>query len=268
MHPFNPAISFRARRSNPSATLAISATAILLTCGSWQACSSQTRQPELKKDAAGATAPNVRAPASPSPVTSSDGKHPADTSEAISVVKLEERVSRRRLEDQPPQVRHTFGADTIWRFHLSPQISYDILSDKQSGGTHTAAVKITAVKMTLALNITYFLSAEVNENVLEHEYGHAKICRHRYAHAEEIARSCARHILGRQFEGTGKDIDSACTAATTKAAEEVGRSYDEQTNGYVTRASKIYDQLEDHGRKHERSDKNIDTAEEMAAKLK
>lgn len=220
---------------------------------------SQTPLQILNQDSPESNTATVQSPQKQSNETISESRD-----SAIVVTQLAERVSRIALDKQPPAVQKKSSADTVWVFHIAPELAYDILSRSKNGQRNHVDIKITGVKMTLGLDLTFYLGESVDEQVLEHEYGHAAIARHKYAQCEKVARNCAALIVGRTYHGDGDSVDAACIAATTEAARTLASMYQDKTNGCVTLASNVYDQLEQHGRKHDKSQKNIEQAEAAA----
>ncbi|MBS2007264.1 MAG: hypothetical protein JST01_09500 [Cyanobacteria bacterium SZAS TMP-1] len=118
----------------------------------------------------------------------------------------------------------------------------DVHSDDTSGAA-SVALKIKAVRFDLALPITLHLPANPPADLKEHEDGHVQICSMIYGLAGKVASQAGKQVLGRTFEGMGKDMTEARAMALGQAQRIVARVYQEGTNDLAEQVSRKYDQL-------------------------
>ena len=82
----------------------------------------------------------------------------------------------------------------------------DFLSNANVGGqtrrtdaTH-ATITVTQIKVTLQLNVTIWVPADVTQHVTEHEEGHRQISEYYYQTADKLAERIAATYMGKQIE--------------------------------------------------------------------
>jgi len=136
---------------------------------------------------------------------------------------------------------HTM-ATTTWNFIIGTEFRYKLKQPDES--KPELAVEITGVNIHLDLPIKVHLTEGAKATLVEHEMGHAAICKRVYASARNAAMSAAREVTGATFEGSGADVDDATAAALRKAHQEVSRMYAERTQEVVERTSNLYEHLQ------------------------
>jgi hypothetical protein len=136
------------------------------------------------------------------------------------------------------------SANTYWWFHCQPTFKYDIV---KSGHPKEVAIKITHVTMKVGLTIKQVLPQKYTPAIVEHEDGHALICRRFYEQAEQIAEQSAQQALGKIFVGGADDRAEALSTALDEAAKWASAVYNERTGERCTAISEQYDKLTRHG---------------------
>jgi hypothetical protein len=118
----------------------------------------------------------------------------------------------------------------------------DVGHDDTSGAS-TVALKVNGIKFKLALPITIYLPANAKAELKEHEDGHVQICSIIYGRADSAALEAGRQVLGRTFNGMGKNLDEARHMALGQAQHVVAQCYHEGTANLADQASQKYEML-------------------------
>ena len=154
----------------------------------------------------------------------------ADEQRSIRIIKKAPVLSRKNIGrltgDSPPLKERAY---TRWFFHCYSNFHFDIVQENRTAGKFTVSIVITGVTITIALPITLRLSEPIKQDTLDHEYGHVRICRQVYDHAEDAARKAAEAVMGARFTGTGDTRESAVAQALVQSAQAVGKTYTKQT---------------------------------------
>lgn len=117
------------------------------------------------------------------------------------------------------------------------------------GGRVRAVVKIESMAITLTLENRIFLPRDATAKLRAHEEGHREINERVYESAEAVARAEAQRVLGQTWEGEGESADAAAQAALQQALRSFCRAYHAQIADRAYRVGSIYDELTDHGRR-------------------
>jgi hypothetical protein len=184
------------------------------------------------------------------------------TDDAIVVDVTPMKVGRRSLSLK--QGEESNVAFTKWIFHLYPQITYDPLEKRQTAKGLMVKLKVTGVTANISLLVSISISPKADKRTIDHENGHVKICAKVYSTADKAARLAAETILGKTYEGLGKDEDAASRDALSKAAAELTSLYRARTVEYADRISKFYDEIDQ--KRHLSIDEEVRLAEGRAAK--
>jgi hypothetical protein len=116
---------------------------------------------------------------------------------------------------------------------------------RRTDATH-ATLTITRVKVTLQLNLTIWVPAEVTQHVIEHEEGHRQISEYYYQNADKLAGRIASPYLGKQIEISGADLDAESNKALLQIAADITDEYNHELNTEPTQL--LYDSITDHSR--------------------
>jgi hypothetical protein len=116
---------------------------------------------------------------------------------------------------------------------------------QQRDATH-ATVTITQIKVTLELNITIWVPADVTQHVIEHEEGHRQISEHYYQTADKLAERIAATYLGKQVDIAGTDLDAQSNKLLQQTAADITDEYNKELNPEPTQL--LYDAITDHSR--------------------
>jgi len=116
---------------------------------------------------------------------------------------------------------------------------------RRTDATH-ATVIATQIKVTLQLNITIWVPADVTPHVVEHEQGHRQISEYYYQNADKLVERIAATYMGKQIEVTGTDLNAESLKALQQMAAEITEEYDRELNPEPTQL--LYDAITDHSR--------------------
>jgi hypothetical protein len=115
---------------------------------------------------------------------------------------------------------------------------------RQTDAGH-ATVTVTRMKVTLRLDITIWLPAQVSQHVIEHEEGHRQISEYYYQTADKIAERIAAGYMGKQIEISGADQAAESSKALQEVAMEITDEYNKELNPEPTQL--LYDSITNHG---------------------
>jgi hypothetical protein len=116
---------------------------------------------------------------------------------------------------------------------------------RRADATH-GIVTVSQIKVTLQLNITIWVPAEVTPHVVEHEQGHRQISEYYYQTADKLAGQIAANYMGKQVEIAGADLDAESIKALQQMGAEITEEYDRELNPEPTQL--LYDSITDHSR--------------------
>jgi hypothetical protein len=116
---------------------------------------------------------------------------------------------------------------------------------RREDATH-ATVTITHVSVTLQLDITIWVPADVTQHVIEHEDGHRQIAEYYYQSADKIAQQIAETYVGRQVEISGADLNAESSNVLQQMAKDITDEYNKELNPGPTQL--LYDSITDHSR--------------------
>ena len=128
---------------------------------------------------------------------------------------------------------------------------------RRADATH-ATLTITQVKVTLQLNLTIWVPADVTPHVTEHEEGHRRISEYYYQSADQLAARIASNYLGRQVEVSGADLNAESNKVLEQMAAEITDEYNKQLNTEPTQL--LYDSITDHSRNEVTAQDAVDHA--------
>ncbi len=144
------------------------------------------------------------------------------------VVKVEslKNVICKKQDPSPPDHE---TARTDWLFSISPELDFSIADEKKEPDGYHLWIEVTGVRLKVALPIATFISDQAPQYVVQHEKGHERICRRVYANSRQYALDAANSVIGKRFEGFGKDrkIVSPYKAKTAGVADKVSSKYDQ-----------------------------------------
>lgn len=160
---------------------------------------------------------------------------------------------------KPSQIQPGLTANTYWRFTCKSNFTFRFYP-AQNGSNIADTIKITSVRVSLALPMVITLPEHFVPKLKEHEEGHRRICEFFYEHSDNAARYAAANIIGRSFTGSGSDMAQAQQNAIDKAAVQLQEMYWTYTRQPAQEASQEYDLLTDHGRNSEPTDAAVQKA--------
>lgn len=136
-------------------------------------------------------------------------------------------------------------AVTEWDFGCQNNFEFDVKEEyKKSNGDVFVSLCIKKAVISLVAPVTVWLPENATPEVVAHERGHEKICRMVYENSKKTARKAAESVIGKIFEGEGKNREQACSAALAQAQNYVCRIYHSEAAQDVDAISEIYDALD------------------------
>jgi hypothetical protein len=111
--------------------------------------------------------------------------------------------------------------------------------------TH-ATLTVSQIKMTLELNITIWVPADVTQHVIEHEEGHRQISEYYYQTADKIAERIAATYMGKQGDIAGTNLNDESNRWLEQMAADITTEYSEELNPNPTQL--LFDDITDHSR--------------------
>ena len=141
-------------------------------------------------------------------------------------------------------------SDFICNANVSGQI-------RRTDATH-GTLTISQIKVTLQLNVTIWVPADVTPHVTEHEQGHRQISEYYYQTADKLAERIASNYMGKQVEVTGADLNAESNKALQQMAAEITDEYNRELNTEPTQL--LYDSITDHSRNEVAAQDAVDHA--------
>jgi hypothetical protein len=134
-------------------------------------------------------------------------------------------------------------AYTEWFYSCHAELDTEEQSKDDTIGASTLALKIKGIKFKLSLPITVYLPVHANAVLKEHEDGHVQICSIIYGRADSAAVEAAKQVVGKTFNGMGKDLPAARNMALAQAQRIIAQCYQEGTSTLADQASQKYELL-------------------------
>jgi len=134
-------------------------------------------------------------------------------------------------------------AYTEWFYSCKATFDTEDVRQDDTNGAASVALRVKGLKFTVALPITVHLPKNAPAALKEHEDGHVLICSLVYGLSGKVAAAAGKQVLGRTFEGMGKDMAEARLMALDQAQKIVARAYQEGTNDLAEQMSRKYDEL-------------------------
>jgi hypothetical protein len=143
--------------------------------------------------------------------------------------------------DMPPLISGE-NAECVSDFLANANVSGQT---RRTDATH-ATITVTQIKVTLQLNVTIWVPADVTQHVTEHEEGHRQISEYYYQTADKVAGRVAATYMGKQIVVAGADLDAESIKSLQQMAAEITDEYDKELNPEPTQL--LYDSITDHSR--------------------
>ena len=132
-------------------------------------------------------------------------------------------------------------AYTQWLYSCRASFQTEAVHSDDTDGGATVGLKIKAVTIKLALPITVYLPPKAAEPLKEHEDGHVQICSLAYGLADQAALEAGRSVIGKTYEGMGKNLEEAKIMALSQPEKVIAASYQEAVADICNQASEKYD---------------------------
>ena len=133
-------------------------------------------------------------------------------------------------------------------FGVASRLEVEVPGEAEEGA-RAWSLKITAIRVELALNVTIWLPNKAAAHLVAHEQGHRRISEIFYKDGEKIMRSLAERYIGRTMRVEGRTVQAANEAAMNKVINELNGAYMGATQIPGARVNEIFDKITSHGRK-------------------
>jgi len=134
-------------------------------------------------------------------------------------------------------------AYTEWFYSCHVDLDTEDVFQDDTSGASSLAIKVKRVKFKLAMPITVNLPAKVPAALKEHEDGHVLVCMLIYGNLDKVALGAANQVLGKTFNGMGKDLPEARNMAIRQINQIISQSFQEGSSTLADQASQKYDHL-------------------------
>jgi hypothetical protein len=144
-----------------------------------------------------------------------------------------------------------FGEDagTTWKYSANPRFQFIYLDEHKEASGCQMKLQITKVRVQVSLELDVGLPPDATPALIKHERAHERICQRLYKDSTGILEDAAKSIVGATFQGSGKDSQSAQTAAINKASPLITNKYIEHVNDAASKISANFDRITEHGLK-------------------
>lgn len=136
-----------------------------------------------------------------------------------------------------------FDAFTIWFFHCFADFQTQDEHVDDTSGASSVRLKIKAVQIRLSCPITIWLAKDSPVLVREHEKGHVYICSKVYGRAPKVARDAALLVVGKSYNGMGRNPAAARQMAIAQAEGDIAQIFREKIVALADEISTAYDAL-------------------------
>ncbi|MFA7338967.1 MAG: hypothetical protein WC028_19430 [Candidatus Obscuribacterales bacterium] len=136
-----------------------------------------------------------------------------------------------------------YDAFTIWFYHCFADFQTQDEHIDDTVGASTVRLKIKAVQIRLSCPITIWLAQDSSALVREHENGHVYICRKVYDRAPVVVRQAAAAVVGKSYNGMGKNLAEARRMAIAQAEGDIALAFREKIVDFADEISTSYDRL-------------------------
>mgnify|MGYP007020157148 FL=1 len=136
-----------------------------------------------------------------------------------------------------------FDAFTIWFFHCFADFQTQDEHVDDTSGASSVRLKIKAVQIRLSCPITIWLAKDSSVLVREHEKGHVYICSKVYGRAPKVARDAALLVVGKSYNGMGRNPAAARQMAIAQAEGDIAQIFREKIVALADEISTAYDAL-------------------------
>jgi hypothetical protein len=167
----------------------------------------------------------------------------------LTVHKAAPTVAHRTFDPKhPPQDIPVMVSGEAGLLHYEFTTDIGVGGDTDVLGPGNVNVTIDTVDINLSLPITMWLENNAPQRLVEHETGHMSISEYYYANIDVYARRAGQAVMGKTFNGTGKDKQSAVNNATDKAVKQIEKDILDQTRVRAVACNDRYDKITDHSR--------------------
>jgi hypothetical protein len=131
--------------------------------------------------------------------------------------------------------------DTTFELAIGVGYSIEVLA------SNAVNLWVDSLDITTRQRINIFTMAGAPAKLRAHEEGHREISEHYYRDAAAAVHAAARPLIGRMFEGSGRDRKSAEAAAMRQVTAALENGYMIRTRIRSVAANERYDALTQHG---------------------
>ena len=173
----------------------------------------------------------------------------AQSPPGVNIHKAAPTVAQRTFDPRrPPRDIPVMVPGEAGLAHYEYTTDIAVAGDTDVLGPGSVKITFDTVDINLSLPITVWLENGAPPRIVEHESGHALITEYYYANIEVYARRAALAVIGKNFDGKGKDRRSAEDDATGKAIGQVREEILNRTRVRAVACNDRYDKITDHGR--------------------
>jgi hypothetical protein len=148
--------------------------------------------------------------------------------------------------DMPP-LKGGEAAVTESKFDCRVGMKYQVVGHKREPNGCVTTLTVQSVQATLQLNVIIWLPKGAAQKLAAHEEGHRRIAEQVYADAQQVARTVAASIDGKEVNGQAADCESADKQATDSFARQFCEQYLKRTFDVARQVGDLYDDLTAHG---------------------
>jgi len=157
---------------------------------------------------------------------------------------LNAETIKNRLKDGKYKKQDADGdAFTEWFYSCTIDLDTEDVFRDDTAEASSTAIRVKGVKFKLALPILIMLPNDADPALVKHENGHVAICSIIYGHVDQACKDGARAVVGKTFNGMGKDLPSAKQMALSQVYRIIKTSFATGTTVPTIQASKLYDSI-------------------------
>jgi len=166
----------------------------------------------------------------------------------VTVHKATPTVAQRTFDPKhPPKDIPVLVPGEAGITHYEYTTDIAVAGDSDTLGPGSVNLIVDTADINLSLPITVWLESKPTQQLIDHENGHVAISEYYYANIDVYARCAAQAIMGKTFNGTGKDKQSAEDDATHRAIQQIETEILNQTRVRAVACNDRYDKITNHG---------------------
>jgi hypothetical protein len=176
------------------------------------------------------------------PLLASAQRSPVTVTREEPIIQRTEYDPRRPPRDMPELTPPESGVCKT-TFELAASVNY---SAERLSRT-TARIYVDELDIVTGLHFEIFTVRGGGPKLLAHEEGHRTIGEHYYEGSARIAEEIGKRLIGRTFDGSGMDQESAQQDAFNQVVAEIERAYMARVRIPSAAANERFDAITEHG---------------------